>query len=63
MAMADCPAQACVSREHLAARIAGRLRDVTVFHVAKQHPLLPTESEVYYALAESAVVAINALGE
>ena len=49
--------------EYLAQRIGERVRDVTVFHVAKKHPSLPAEPEVYQALAENTDVVINALGD
>ena len=49
--------------EYLAARIAERVPGVTVFHVAKQHPSLPAEAEVYQALVANADVVINALGD
>jgi len=49
--------------EYLAARIGENVRDATVFHVAKQHPSLPAEPEVYEALAANADVVINALGD
>jgi hypothetical protein len=49
--------------EYLAARIGEKVRDVTLFHVAKQHPSLPAEPEVFAALAANADVVINALGD
>jgi len=49
--------------EYLAARIREQVPGATVFHIAKQHPSLPAEPEVYAALAENADVVINALGD
>ena len=49
--------------QHLAVRIAEQVPGATVFHVAKQHPSLPAEPEVFAALAANADVVINALGD
>jgi hypothetical protein len=49
--------------QYLAARIVEAVPGATVFHVAKQHPSLPAEPEVYQALADNADVVINALGD
>ncbi len=48
---------------HLGRRIAERLPGATSFYVAKKHPSLPAEPEVFEALQTHADVVINALGD
>ena len=48
---------------YLAERIRDQVDGVEVFHIAKQHPSLPADTEVIAALASEADVVINALGD